>query len=83
MGLQAAGIVTDIRGFITVYDQLRTNMPGVWALGDANGRGAFAHTSCNDFEIFAANLLDGGRAVSMTAFPRTRCSSIRRLAASA
>jgi pyruvate/2-oxoglutarate dehydrogenase complex dihydrolipoamide dehydrogenase (E3) component len=60
LGLQAAGIATDSRGFITVDDQLRTNVPGIWALGDANGRGAFTHTSYNDFEIVAANLLDGG-----------------------
>jgi pyruvate/2-oxoglutarate dehydrogenase complex dihydrolipoamide dehydrogenase (E3) component len=59
LGLQAAGIATDSRGFITVDDQLRSNVPGVWALGDANGRGAFTHTSFNDFEIVAANLLDG------------------------
>ncbi len=61
LGLQAAGIATDPRGFITVDDQLRTNVPGVWALGDVNGRGAFTHTAHNDFEIVAANLLDGGR----------------------
>ena len=59
LGLQAAGITTDARGFITVDDQLRTNVPGVWALGDANGRGAFTHTAYNDFEIVAAHLLDG------------------------
>ncbi len=59
LGLQAAGIATDARGFIVVDDQLRTSVPGVWALGDANGRGAFTHTSYNDFEIVAANLLDG------------------------
>ena len=61
LGLQAAGIATDSRGFITVDDQLRTNVPGVWALGDANGRGAFTHTSYNDFEIVESNLLDGGQ----------------------
>ena len=59
LGLQAAGIAIDSRGFIVVDDQLRTSVPGVWALGDANGRGAFTHTSYNDFEIVAANLLDG------------------------
>ncbi len=58
LGLEAAGIAHDSRGFITVDDQLRTNVPGVWALGDCNGRGAFTHTSWNDFEIVAANLLD-------------------------
>ncbi len=59
LGLDAAGIATDARGFITVDDQLRTNVDGVWALGDANGRGAFTHTSYNDYEIVAANLLQG------------------------
>jgi pyruvate/2-oxoglutarate dehydrogenase complex dihydrolipoamide dehydrogenase (E3) component len=59
LGLDRAGIVTDARGFITVDSQLRTNVPGVWALGDANGRGAFTHTSYNDHEIVAANLLEG------------------------
>jgi pyruvate/2-oxoglutarate dehydrogenase complex dihydrolipoamide dehydrogenase (E3) component len=49
----------DSRGYITVDDQLRTNVPGIWAMGDCNGRGAFTHTSYNDFEIVAANLLDG------------------------
>jgi pyruvate/2-oxoglutarate dehydrogenase complex dihydrolipoamide dehydrogenase (E3) component len=61
LGLAAAGIATDARGFITVDDELRTNVPGVWALGDVNGRGAFTHTAYNDHEIVAANLLDGGR----------------------
>ena len=60
LGLDKAGIATDARGYITVDDQLRTNVPGIWALGDANGRGAFTHTSYNDYEIVAANLLDGG-----------------------
>jgi pyruvate/2-oxoglutarate dehydrogenase complex dihydrolipoamide dehydrogenase (E3) component len=59
LGLDEAGIAYDERGFITVDDQLRTNVPGVWALGDCNGRGAFTHTAYNDFEIVAANLLDG------------------------
>jgi pyruvate/2-oxoglutarate dehydrogenase complex dihydrolipoamide dehydrogenase (E3) component len=59
LGLEAAGIEFDERGFIRVDDQLRTNVPGVWALGDVNGRGAFTHTSWNDYEIVAANLLDG------------------------
>ncbi|MDA1000380.1 MAG: FAD-containing oxidoreductase [bacterium] len=58
LGLDAAGIETDARGFIGVDDQLRTNVPGVWAMGDCNGRGAFTHTSWNDYEIVAANLLD-------------------------
>jgi pyruvate/2-oxoglutarate dehydrogenase complex dihydrolipoamide dehydrogenase (E3) component len=59
--LEKAGVAVDARGFITVDDQLRTNVPGIWALGDCNGRGAFTHTSYNDFEIVAANLLDGGQ----------------------
>jgi pyruvate/2-oxoglutarate dehydrogenase complex dihydrolipoamide dehydrogenase (E3) component len=59
LDLDRAGIATDARGFITVDDQLRTNVPGVWALGDVNGLGAFTHTSYNDHEIVAANLLDG------------------------
>ena len=58
LGLEKAGIETDQRGFIHVDDQLRTNVPGVWAMGDCNGRGAFTHTAYNDFEIVAANLLD-------------------------
>ncbi len=58
LGLDKAGVIMDARGFITVDDQLRTTVPGIWALGDANGRGAFTHTSYNDFEIVAANLLD-------------------------
>jgi pyruvate/2-oxoglutarate dehydrogenase complex dihydrolipoamide dehydrogenase (E3) component len=58
LGLDAAGIATDQRGFIQVDDELRTNVTGVWALGDCNGKGAFTHTAYNDFEIVAANLLD-------------------------
>ena len=59
LGLDEAGVETDPRGNIVVDDQLRTNVPGIWAIGDANGRGAFTHTSYNDFEIVAANLFDG------------------------
>jgi pyruvate/2-oxoglutarate dehydrogenase complex dihydrolipoamide dehydrogenase (E3) component len=59
LGLDAAGIATDARGYIQVGDDLRTSVPGVYALGDCNGRGAFTHTAYNDFEIVAANLLDG------------------------
>ena len=58
LGLDAAGVITDARGFVQVDEQLRTNVPGIWALGDCNGKGAFTHTSYNDFEIVAANLLD-------------------------
>ena len=58
LGLETTGIDTDDKGFITVDDELRTSVPGIWAMGDCNGRGAFTHTSYNDFEIVAANLLD-------------------------
>jgi pyruvate/2-oxoglutarate dehydrogenase complex dihydrolipoamide dehydrogenase (E3) component len=58
LGLDAAGVATDRRGFVEVDDQLRTNVPHIWAMGDCNGKGAFTHTSYNDFEIVAANLLD-------------------------
>src|SRR5262249_54035761 len=53
-----AGVATDEKGFIKVDDELRTNVPGIWAIGDCNGKGAFTHTSWNDFEIVAGNLLD-------------------------
>jgi pyruvate/2-oxoglutarate dehydrogenase complex dihydrolipoamide dehydrogenase (E3) component len=59
LGLERAGVKRDPRGYIVVDDELRTNVPGIWALGDCNGRGAFTHTSWNDFEIVAANLLEG------------------------
>lgn len=59
LGLDTAGIALDERGYITVDDHLQTSAEGVWALGDCNGRGAFTHTAYNDFEIVAANLLDG------------------------
>ena len=58
LGLEKAGVAQDEHGYILVDDQLRTNVPGIWAMGDCNGRGAFTHTSYNDFEIVAANLLD-------------------------
>lgn len=59
LGLENAGLATDERGFIPVDDELRTNVPTIWALGEANGRGAFTHTSYNDYEIVASSLLDG------------------------
>ena len=59
LGLEKAGVATDHRGDIVVDEQLRTNVPSIWALGDCNGRGAFTHTAYNDYEIVAANLLDG------------------------
>jgi len=58
LGLGKAGVETDAHGYIKVDEQLRTNVSGIWALGDCNGRGAFTHTSYNDYEIVAANLLD-------------------------
>ncbi len=58
LGLDRAGVATDQRGYITVDDQLQTNVPGIWAIGDCNGRGAFTHTSYNDYEIVADNLFN-------------------------
>ena len=58
LGLEAAGVQTDARGYIVVDDQLKTSVDHIWAMGDCNGKGAFTHTSYNDFEIVAANLLD-------------------------
>jgi len=59
LGLERAGVEVDARGYVKVDEQLRTSVEGIWALGDCNGRGAFTHTSYNDYEIVAANLLDG------------------------
>ena len=59
LALDLAGVECDERGHIVVDDQLRTNVPGIWALGDCNGKGGFTHTAYNDYEIVAANLLDG------------------------
>jgi pyruvate/2-oxoglutarate dehydrogenase complex dihydrolipoamide dehydrogenase (E3) component len=61
LGLDRAGVATDARGYIRVDDGLATNVPGIWALGECNGHGAFTHTAYNDYEIAAANLLDGDR----------------------
>jgi pyruvate/2-oxoglutarate dehydrogenase complex dihydrolipoamide dehydrogenase (E3) component len=61
LGLEKAGVEIDARGYIVVDDELCTSAPGIWALGDCNGRGAFTHTAYNDFEIVAANLLNGER----------------------
>jgi pyruvate/2-oxoglutarate dehydrogenase complex dihydrolipoamide dehydrogenase (E3) component len=58
LGLDKAGVAVDKRGYIEVDERLGTNVPGIWALGDCNGRGAFTHTAYNDFEIVAANLID-------------------------
>ncbi len=59
LGLDRAGVETDARGYIVVDDSLATSVPGIWALGDCNGRGAFTHTAYNDYEIVVANLLEG------------------------
>src|SRR5262249_55931827 len=59
LGLDRAGVKTDARGFIQVDEELRTTAPGVWAMGDCNGKGAFTHTSYNDYQVVASNLLDG------------------------
>ena len=61
LGLNKAGVAVDQRGYVQVDDQLCTNVPGIYALGDCNGRGAFTHTSYNDYEIVAGNLLDNDR----------------------
>jgi pyruvate/2-oxoglutarate dehydrogenase complex dihydrolipoamide dehydrogenase (E3) component len=58
LGLDKAGVAVDEHGYVQVDDQLRTSVPGIWAMGDCNGKGAFTHTAYNDFEIVAANLLD-------------------------
>jgi len=59
LGAEKAGLRLDAHGYIQVDDQLRTNVPGIWAMGDCNGKGAFTHTAYNDYEIVAQNLLDG------------------------
>ncbi len=69
LGLDAAGVATDVRGYIQVDEALATNVPGIWALGDCNGRGAFTHTAYNDFEIVAANLLDRRNAAGRRPHP--------------
>jgi len=59
LGLDRAGVKCDERGYIEVDDALATNVPGIWAMGDCNGKGAFTHTAYNDHEIIAANVLEG------------------------
>jgi pyruvate/2-oxoglutarate dehydrogenase complex dihydrolipoamide dehydrogenase (E3) component len=74
LGLDRAGVATDQRGYIIVDDQLQTNVPGIWALGDCNGRGAFTHTSYNDHEIVADNLLNADQTYALfTDPPLGRC----------
>ena len=80
LNLTVAGVATDARGYVEVDDSLRTNVSGIWAMGDVNGRGAFTHTSYNDYEIVAANLLDDDPRRVSRLMP---CSSIRRSAGSA
>jgi pyruvate/2-oxoglutarate dehydrogenase complex dihydrolipoamide dehydrogenase (E3) component len=58
LGLDKAGVAVDKKGNITIDDHLATNVPSIFAMGDCNGRGGFTHTSYNDYEIAAANLLD-------------------------
>ena len=60
LGLEAVGLERDEKGYIPVNSRLETAVSGVWAMGDCNRRGAFTHTSYNDYEIVAANLFDGG-----------------------
>jgi pyruvate/2-oxoglutarate dehydrogenase complex dihydrolipoamide dehydrogenase (E3) component len=60
LGLETAGVAVDARGYVKVDDELRSSAAGIWAVGDCNGRGAFTHTSYNDYEIVAGNLFDGG-----------------------
>jgi pyruvate/2-oxoglutarate dehydrogenase complex dihydrolipoamide dehydrogenase (E3) component len=69
LGLDQAGVVTDARGYIQVDDTLATSVPGIYALGDVNGRGGFTHTAYNDYEIVAANLLDGAQRRVSDRFP--------------
>jgi pyruvate/2-oxoglutarate dehydrogenase complex dihydrolipoamide dehydrogenase (E3) component len=59
LGLDRAGVVADKHGIIAVDGQLRTSVPGIWAIGDVNGRGAFTHTSYNDYEVVASNVVGG------------------------
>src|SRR5258708_4940021 len=72
LGLDRAGVKTDAKGFITVDDQCRTNVPGIWAVGDVNGRGAFTHTSYNDFEIVVGGVGEGTTAIDVAHGPNPR-----------
>lgn len=69
LDLSAAGLDTDADGYIPVDDHLRTKVPGIWAIGDVNGRGAFTHTSYNDYEVVANNLVDGGNRSTANRIP--------------
>ena len=81
LGLENAGVETDSRGNVVVDDQCRTNVEHIWAMGDCNGRGAFTHTSYNDFEIVAANLLDDDPRKISDRVRHMRSTSTRRWAA--
>ena len=59
LGLEAAGVLTDARGYIIVNGRMETNVPGVWALGDVKGGPAFTHISYNDYQIAYANIVEG------------------------
>jgi pyruvate/2-oxoglutarate dehydrogenase complex dihydrolipoamide dehydrogenase (E3) component len=61
LGLDSVGVRTDERGYVPTNGRLETNVPGIWALGDINKRGAFTHTSYHDQEIVLANLAGGAR----------------------
>ena len=81
LGLEKAGVAMDAHGNIVIDDQLRTNVAGIWALGDCNGHGNFTHTSYNDGEIASANLLDNDpRRVSDRILAYALYVSIRRWA---
>ena len=83
LGLDAAGVARDDHGYIVVDDELRTSVPGIWALGECNGKGAFTHTVYNDCEIVASNLLDGATRRVRIGFRRMRSTSTRHSAAPA
>jgi len=63
LGLASVGVAINMRGYVGVDDQLQTNVPGIWALGDINQRGAFTHTSYHDQQILADNLAGAQRSV--------------------
>ena len=77
LGVEAAGLTLDKHGYLEVDDQLRTNVPGIWAMGDCNGKGAFTHTSYNDYEIVVANLLgENGKPAPRRVSDRIFCSAM-------
>lgn len=61
LGLETVGIVPDAQGYVIVDGGLETSVPGLFALGDVNRRGAFTHTSWQDHEIVLANHTGGKR----------------------